>query len=241
MESLLRRSAVLALTPLFASVIMASNIAAQARRPDAAVLQVAAQGQYQAVPDMAVVQFDISGQNPDLAAAYADAQSQAAQLRGVLSSQQLPAAAAHWSNFQIQPNVDYRTHHVTSYTVAEYVSIQLADFSKIGPLLNATAAKGLSMLRGVSFELKDAAAAKSAAIAAGYREARAEAEALAHAAGRQLGPLVEASVDAPGGAVGPQPRMLAMASAAAPAPTEQFAPGSITVSASIHLTFSLNP
>ncbi|MGH9417320.1 MAG: SIMPL domain-containing protein [Terriglobales bacterium] len=241
MRPLPRLWAALALPLLLAVGSPALGAVAQAPSPAPAVIQVSAQGQFQADPDLALVQFEVSGQNPDLSAAYTETQSQAAQLRNVLSSQGFPSTVAHWSNFQVQPNIDYRTHHVTSYTVSLYVRVELADFSKIGPLLNATSAKGLNLLRGVSFELKDTSAAKSAAIAAGYHQAQAEAQALAHAAGRQLGPLVDASVDAPNGSLAPQPRMLAMASAAAPAPTEQFAPGRITVSANVRLVFSLRP
>ncbi len=212
-------------------------------RPAAAAgtVEVSAQGEYHAPPDTAVVQMEIRGQNAALAAAYAQARAQAEQVRRLLQQQGFAAAQAHWSGYQAQPNIDYKTQRVKDYTVSETLRLEVGDFSKIGPLVDAAGEAGLNALRGVSFELKNMDAAKAAAIGDGYRRAAAEAEALARAAGRQLAGLERATVDVATPA--PRPILYAMAAQRmeAPPPTESFTPQTITVTANIHAVFRLKP
>ena len=71
--------------------------------------------------------------------------------------------------------------------------------------------------------------------------ARAAADSLARAAGRSVGELSYASVDTfenlrPIGIV---PRVMAMKAEAAPAPTEEFSPHTVTVTAHVNALFSL--
>jgi len=205
-------------------------------------VEVSVQGEFHAEPDTALVQMEITGQGAALQAAYAQAQAQAEQVRSLLRRQGFRPAQAHWSGYQVQPNVDYKTQRVKDYTVTTSLRLEISDFAKIGPLVDAAGAAGLNALRGVSFELKDMDAAKAAAIADGYRRAEAEAEALAHAAGRQLAGLSRATVDV--STPSPRPVLYAMASsrmAGAVAPTAEFTPQQITVTARISAVFRLRP
>ena len=205
-------------------------------------VEVSVQGEFHAEPDTALVQMEITGQGAALQAAYAQAQAQAEQVRSLLRRQGFRPAQAHWSGYQVQPNVDYKTQRVKDYTVTTSLRLEMSDFAKIGPLVDAAGSAGLNALRGVSFELKDMDAAKAAAIADGYQRAQAEAEALAHAAGRQLSGLSRATVDV--STLAPRPVLYAMASsrmAGAPAPTAEFTPQQITVTARISAVFRLNP
>lgn len=214
---------------------------AQAPRPRPSVT-VTAQGSFKSAPDTAIVFWQITGQNPDLQSAYSQAQSQAAQVRALLAAHGFTSAQAHWSGYQVQPEMDYKSHRVTGYLVSNDLRLEISDFTKIGPLLNDASGKGLTALRSVSFTLHDMAAAKAKAIADGYAKAKAEAEALAKAADMRLDGLETASVDTSGGGVVPVPRMLAMSAAeVAPAPVEQFSPQEITVTASINAVYRLGP
>lgn len=212
---------------------------AQAKAPNAPTVTVAAQGSFKTAPDTAVVSMEVTGQSVDLKTAYAQAQSQAAEVRMLLRQQGLRPDEAHWSGFQVQPNVDYKTHQVTSYTVRNDLELKLTDFARIGSLLNAATGKGLNALRNVSFELAHPEKAKAAAIADGFAKARGEAAALARAAGVALAGLQSVTVDTSGGFVRPMPRFTAMAAEAVPAPTEQFTPQEITVTANITAVFNL--
>lgn len=203
-------------------------------------VQVSAQGEFRANPDTAVVQMEVTGHDRDLKVAYAQAQSQAGQVRMLLQQQGFSPQQAHWTSYQVQPNLDYRTRNVTDYSVTTSLQVEVSDFSKIEPLVEAAGSNGLSALRGVSFELKDMEVAKAAAIADGYRKARQEAEALARAAGRQIQDLESASVDV--SLPSPAPVLMeARAAMAAPAPMAEFSPGEITVTAHITAAYRLRP
>ena len=87
--------------------------------------------------------------------------------------------------------------------------------------------------------------AKNRAVEDAYRRARNSADTLAHASGRTLGDLSYASVDT---FENPRPMMPRMArsvsamAAAAPnaAPTEEFTPQSVTVTAHVNALFNLS-
>lgn len=224
--------------------MLAGGAARAQQLPDASAntVQVSAEGQFKADPDTAMVQMDITGQNANLKTAYAQAQAQAEQVRTLLLQQGFTPEQAHWSSYSVQPNLDYKTRKVTDYTVSTALQLETTDFAKLGPLLQAFGAAGLNALRGVSFELKNMAAAKSKAIADGYRQTRQEADALALAAGRRILALSYASVDVSSSVPMPQIRMLAQAGmAAVPAPTEQFTPRQITVTARVSAVYRMNP
>lgn len=215
---------------------------AQTLAPAPNTISVGAQGQYQAAPDTAVVELQISGQNSSLKAAYAQAQAQAEQVRGILRDQGFAPQQAHWSSYRVQPNFDYKVHRVVDYTVTSSAELSLADFAKIGPLVDAFGQAGIPALRGVRFELKDMAAAKASAIQDGYRQVHREADALAVAAGRKLGELDSASVDVSlPSVVRPVMYSMSMRTPAAPAPTEEFTPETITVNARVNAVFRLQP
>lgn len=223
---------------LAALLLMPTIVQAQAKTP-AATVTVTAQGSFKTAPDTAVLSMEVTGQSAELTTAYAQAQSQAVEVRTLLRQQGFQPEEAHWSGFQVQPNVDYKTHQVTSYTVRNDLELKLTNFARIGPLLNAATGKGLNALRNVSFELAHPEKAKAAAIADGFAKARSEAEALARAAGVTLAGLQSVTLDTSGGFLQPVPRFTAMAAAGVPAPTAQFTPQEITVAANITAVFRL--
>lgn len=226
----------LALVPVAGAQVTSS---AAARLAD--TIDVSVQGRFEAQPDTAVLGFDIHGQDRDLKKAYAQAQQQAEQVRVLLRQQGIAADEAQLGSYQVQPNIDWRTHKLIDYTVAAHVEVDLKDFAKIGPLVDAAGQAGLPAFDRVSFELKNMQKAREQAIADGYRKALAEAQQLAQLAQRRIQKLQYASVDvAEPGPVFPRPVMMARA-AAAPAPTEPFTPQKITVTAQVRASFVMAP
>ena len=105
----------------------------------------------------------------------------------------------------------------------------------VGPLLDAVTAEGANRVNGVFFVLDDQAAALAEARRAAVADGRARAEFYAEAAGVTLGPLLQ--VVEGGGFSGPQP--LYDARFGAEAASTPVAPGQVTVSASISMTFAI--
>lgn len=202
---------------------------------------VGADGKFEANPDTALVQFDISAQEDNSRAAYDRASKQAEQVRQILRSNGIEPTAAQLGYFSIEPVYDYKQakRKLVAYRVDVKVSLKLKDFTKIAPIVQQLSDGDITDQQSITYTLDDIDAAKTKAVEDAYRRARASAEAVARAGGRTLGELSYASVDTfenvrPLGAMG---KMSAMA--AAPAPTEEFSPQTTSVTAHVNALFTL--
>ena len=204
---------------------------------------VGADGKFEANPDTALVQFNISAQQDNSRAAYDQASKAAEQVRQILRNNGIDPAAAQIGYFSIEPVYDYKQakRKLVAYRVNVSVSLKLKDFTKIAPIVQQLSDGDISGDQSISYTLDDIDAAKTKAVEDAYRRARASAEALAHASGRTLGELSYASVDTFENVrpIGIQPMMKMSAMAAAPAPTEEFSPQTISVTAHVNAMFAL--
>jgi uncharacterized protein YggE len=204
---------------------------------------VGADGKFEANPDTALVQFNISAQENNARAAYDRASKAAEQVRQILRTNGIDPAAAQLGYFSIEPVYDYKDakRKLIAYRVNVSVSLKLKDFTKIAPIVQQLSDGDITSDQSISYTLDDIDAAKTKAVEDAYRRARASAEAVARAGGRTLGELSYASVDTFEN-VRPmpmQPMMKMSAMAAAPAPTEEFSPQTTSVTAHVNAMFSL--
>jgi uncharacterized protein len=204
-----------------------------------------ADGKFETAPDTALIQFNINAQADNSKAAYEQAQKQAEQVRQILRSNSIDPKSAEVGFYSIQPMYDWKNakSKVIGYRVNTSVTLKLKDFAKIGPITEQLANAAVSDSQSVSYTLDNIEDAKAKAVEDAYRRAHSSAEVLAHAAGRTLGDLSYASVDTFEN-VRPMPmamaRPMAMkAEMSAPAPTEQFSPQNMTVTAHVNALFTL--
>ena len=206
---------------------------------------VGADGKFEANPDTALVQFNISVQEETSRSAYDRASRAAEQIRQILRSNGIEPKLAEIGFFSLQPVYDFKTpkRKLVGYRVNANVSLKLKDFSKLAPILQQLADVDVTENQSLNYMLENMDAAKTKAVEDAYRRARESAEAVARAGGRTVGELSYASVDTLENERPPVPmgRPMAMmrAEAAAPAPTEQFTPQTISVSAHVNALFTL--
>jgi uncharacterized protein YggE len=205
---------------------------------------VGAEGKFEANPDTAVMQFNISAQEESSQAAYQRASKSAEQIRRILRSNGIDPKSAEFGYFSLQPVYDYKTpkRELVGYRVNANVSLKLKDFSKIASILQQLAEADITENQSLSYTLEDTAEAKSKAVEDAYRRARESAAALARAAGRTLGELSYASVDTSENTPIVRPMVTAMAVSAermAPAPTAEFSAQRITITAHVNALFLL--
>lgn len=204
-----------------------------------------ADGKFETAPDTAVIQFNISTQADNAKDAYDQAGKQAEATRQVLRANGIDPKSAELGFFSVNPQYDWKNskHKVIGYQVATSVSVKLKDFTKIGPVTQQLADASVGESQSLSYTLDAIDEAKSKAVADAYRRARASAQSLATASGRILGELSYASVDTSENirVMAPMPRRgMAMAMAAqGPAPTEEFSPQNVTVTAHVNAMFLL--
>jgi len=205
---------------------------------------VSADGKFDASPDTAVVQFNIAAQKGKSQEAYERASQAAEQVRQILRTNGIDPKTAEVGTFSIQPVYDYSNakQKLVAYQVNAEVSVKLKDFSKVAPIAQQFSDMDVTGNQSISYTLEEMDVAKTKAVEDAYRRARLSAAAVAKAGGRNLGDLSYASVDTFEN-VRIQPmaqRMQPMAAMkTAPAPTEEFSPQTVNVTAHVNAVFTL--
>jgi len=186
-------------TALLALAIFAAP-AARAQQPALAptpIVTTLATGEEHVVPDRARLSIGVQTQ----AATAADASARNARLqRSVIDTLRAlgtPQDQITTSGFNVYPEQSYdqatRRSRITGYNVQNTVVVELRRVDQVGPALDAVLAKGANLVSSLAFYSSDAEGARRRALANAVQKARQDAEAMARAAGGQLGPLVELS------------------------------------------------
>jgi uncharacterized protein YggE len=232
---------------LLAVLLAATSLAFGQDRPTVNAqpntVYVSADGKFEANPDTAVVQFNVSAQKDKAREAYERASQAVEQVREILRSNGIDPKTAEIGTFSIQPIYDYSNSKpkLVAYRVNAEVTLKLKDFTKVAPIVQQFSDMDVTGNQSVSYTLEEIDAAKTKAVEDAYRRARLSAAAVAHAGGRTLGDLSYASVDTFEN-VRVQPMamgMQQMAKLQTPAPTEEFTPQTVTVTAHVNAVFNL--
>ena len=236
------KPASLLLIILFAFTAAAQNPPSVTAQPNS--VYVSAEGKFEAPPDTALIQFNISAQEDSPRAAYDRAAQETEQVRQILRNNGIDPKSAEIGFFSLQPVYDYKqpARRIVGYRVFNSVTLKLKDFNKVGPIVQQLGAKEFDQNVNLSYTLEDIDAAKLHAVQDALQRARAEAATVAQAGGRTLGELSYASVDhvEPVHLLrGAMPRVAMAAQAQAPAPTQEFSPQKITVTARVSAVFAL--
>ena len=205
---------------------------------------VGADGKFDSAPDTAQIQFNVSVQDETSQAAFQRASKNVEQVRQVLRNNGIDPKAATIGFLSVQPVYEWKPkQRVIGYRVTTDVTLRLKDFTKVGPITQQLADANVSETQTLNYMLENMDEAKNKAVEDAYRRARNSADTLARAAGRSVGELSYASIDTFENPRVPMPRvaraMSAMANAAPPAPTEEFTPQTVTVTAHVNALFNL--
>src|ERR1700687_3364465 len=158
---------------------------------------VGADGKFEANPDTALMQFNISAQEATSREAYVPASKSPEQVRQILRSNGIDPKTAEFGALSLQPAYDYKTpkRKLVGYRVNASVSLKLKDFSKVAPIVQQLADADITDTQSLNYTLEDMDAAKAKAVDDAYRRAHESAASLARSGGRGLGELSYASVD----------------------------------------------
>jgi len=238
----MRSRLVLAVTVLLATAALFAQehpaVTAQAN-----TVYVGADGKFEAAPDTAQIQFNVSVQEQTSQAAFEHASKDVEQVRQVMRANGIDPKAATVGFLSVQPVYDWKPKQkVIGYRVTTDVMLKLKDFTKVGPVTQQLADANVSETQTLNYTLENIDDAKNKAVEDAYRRARNSAETLAHASGRTLGDLSYASIDTfenPGPIRPMMARAMVATANAAPAPTEGFTPQTVTVTAHVNALFNL--
>jgi uncharacterized protein YggE len=223
-------------------VSAAQNSTPAAIQPN--TIYAGADGKYEAAPDTAVITMDIGTQQDTSRAAFDKAAAAVERVRQALRNNGIDVKSAQFSSYQLQPMYDWKNpkHRVIGYRVTSNVVLKLRDFSKVGALIEQLADIEDTQNQSISYTLEDIEQAKAKASEDALKKARIQATAVATAGGRNLGELLYASVDVNQPNIIPvfAPQRMAMAApSAAPPPTAEFTPQTVTINAHVNALFAL--
>jgi len=214
------------LAALFA--LMGSPLAAQE-----ASLVASGTGTVQLTPDRATLSVAIESRAPEASGAGTRNAEIVERVRAALNAEGIGADAITTAHYNVR--ADWRRQdgeRVRDGYVAEtMLRVALADITTAGKAIDAALDAGANRIDGVQFSSSRADEARREAIALAVHDAMGTAEAMAIAAGGELGILIELTTE---GATRPVVAMRAMRTelAYADAPTE-ITPGDLTVTARV--------
>ncbi|HJZ65651.1 MAG TPA: SIMPL domain-containing protein [Candidatus Acidoferrum sp.] len=188
---------------LFLALVAACSLAVISRAQNnndikfiAETLVVQADGAYQADPDLATLTFDISTQDKELRVTY-DSASQSMQ-KIIALAEKYGVAKNDVVNGVLTVRPFYegdRKKKAKSYLVQGQITLKIRDFSKIGPILEASVEDGITDFRSLTYSLADEEAAKQKAVAEAMKRALGRASAALEQKGQKVGALRFANLD----------------------------------------------
>jgi uncharacterized protein YggE len=227
--------------------VLAAPLAAQgtaaAAAPMPAHIETSGQGEVRVTPDRATVYVGVQTRASTAAVAAADNARRQKAIIDSIKVLGITAEQISTQNYSVNPEMQYDPQgrgvppKVTGYSVTNTVRVELRRIDQVASVIDAALAKGANQVNGVEFSVSNADEARRTALAQAVTRAKADAEALARAAGGSLGALVQLSTSGPVyRPVFAQSRQMdAMSMAAAP-PTP-IEPGQQSVTAFVNATW----
>jgi uncharacterized protein len=207
---------------------------------------VTGEGEVKVTPDRATVYIGVQTRGRTAAAAAAENSQRQRAIIDTLRALGIAQAQIRTVNYSVHPEVVHDPRgqdapRVTGYVVGNSVRVEVQRIDQVSSVIDAGLAKGANNIAGIEFSVSTAEEARRQALEAAVRRARADAEAMAAAAGGQLGPLLELVSNAPMYRPMYAARdMVEMRATAAPAPTP-VEPGEQTIQANVSVRWTFIP
>ena len=194
-----------------------------------AYVSVSASGEARVAPDRATLFIGVQSRGTTAAAAGADNARRQRAVLDTLRALGISGDRVSTMNYNVSPEISYSPNNATppkvvGYTVTNTVRAEIVRLDDVGRVIDAVLAKGANEMSSLQFFSSRADSARRAALGVAVANARADAEALAKAAGGSLGLLSEIST----GETPIRPIPMAMAKVATQAATP-IEPGEQTI------------
>jgi hypothetical protein len=197
-------------------------------------VQTGGRAESRVAPDRATITIGVESRAATAAAAGADNAKRQRAILDTLRALGLSGDMLSTQNYSVSPEMQYPPNggqpRVTGYQVTNSVRAQVRRLDDVARIIDASLAKGANEISSLEFYSSKADSVRRVALGQAVADARADAEALARAAGGSLGPLIELSTSPsetrPFAIAGSMQRM----AAAAPTPIE---PGQATITVTV--------
>lgn len=205
-------------------------------------ISVSGRAEIRTAPDMATVRFGIVTHD-ELPGVARERNAQASsEAMNAVRALGVEEGDMRLESLQLAPRREYdpdrRVYREDGFEATRRVEVIVRDLDALPDLIAAIVDQGANRLDGIQYGLADRDAAELEALTKAAKRARVKAEAIAAELGAGIGSVLQISEQ---GVAVPQPRVqmeMAMAKDAGGTP-DAFAPGEMTVSASVTVIFSL--
>ncbi len=164
-------------------------------------LVTAGQGEAKVTPDRASVLVNVQTRGATAAAAASDNARRTRAVLDALAKLEIPREQLGTEGYNVYPEMRYDTNggnpRVAAYVVTNTVRAETRRVEQAGAIIDASLGAGANVINGLSFYASSIDEPRRAAIASAVASARADADAMARAAGGSLGTLVELSTQGP--------------------------------------------
>ena len=198
----------------------------------ATTLNLAADGEIKAAPDMATISLGVMTQAKTAAEAMQGNAQRMTQVVAALKKGGIAAKDIQTSGLNLSPQYVYEQNQpprLTGYQASNQVTVTVHDLTRLGAAVDATVSAGANEIHGISFGLNDPTAAENAAREDAVKALQAKADLYAKATGYRIGRLVSLSES---GGYAPQPPMpmpMMMAASKRQAMDTPVSPGELNV------------
>lgn len=189
------------LSAIAATMIVAGQLHAQsndALRPQIPQLVTIAQGDAKVTPDRALIEISVQTRASTAAAAGAENARKQTAVLAALRAMGLTPAQLTTSGYNLYPEMQYDQNgerpRVAAYVATNTVRVELRRIEQAGQAIDAALGAGANMISSLSFYAANTDSARRAAIGMAVTKARADAEAMARAAGGSVGGVLEMSI-----------------------------------------------
>ena len=196
-------------------------------------------GEATVAPDRATIFLGVQTRAPTAAAAGAENARRVRAVIDTLRALGIGSDQLTTVNYNVNPEMQYPPSgqgqpRITGYVVTNSVRAELRRIDDVARAIDAALAKGSNEVSSLQFYSSKADSARRSALGAAVSDARADAEALARAAGGTLGQLLELTTSEPPGR--PIPITMRASMAQEKTPIE---PGQQTISVSVVARWAL--
>ncbi|HMD33767.1 MAG TPA: SIMPL domain-containing protein [Vicinamibacterales bacterium] len=219
---------------LFAVFLFALSVFAADEAPKRSV-QVRGTGSISAVPDRVSFVAGVETASPSLKTAFADNKRIVAAALKAMRDRGVTDAEMRTANFAINMQYENEKRSSRLYVVSNAVTVTRSKIDDVASLVEAAVDAGANNVNSIAYSIADPAPLLDAALERAYADARARAQHLAAAAGRQVGDPIEITTE---GFYAPQPVTEAI-TVAPSSPALEMLGGTKTVTANVLVTFEL--
>jgi len=207
--------------------------------PNAPVINVAGEGKVSGTPDTATVTLGVSTSDASAQNAMTRSAQEAAALMATLKSKGVAERDIQTTDLSLNPNFDDKGR-ITGYNVSNTVTVTMHDIKNAGSIIDAAAAAVGNDVRleNVALSISNTSPLLAEARAAAVKDALAQGQQLAAAAGVKLGTI--RTIDDTGGQL-PTPQLFAGAGAdsALKAAATPVQPGTQQLSVDVNVQFAI--